>query len=54
MKKFIYYLLEEMLDMDKLKEKLEQEGELLEVWLEFKLRELISMVEEEILDDINI
>ena len=51
MEKFTQYLLEEMLHMDRLKEKVESEGETLEVWLEFKLRELISMVEEEYLDE---
>jgi hypothetical protein len=51
MQEFTQYLLEEMLNMDRLKEKVESEGETLEVWLEFKLRELISMVEEECLDE---
>jgi hypothetical protein len=51
MQEFTQYLLEEMLRMDRLKEKVESEGETLEVWLEFKLRELISMVEEECLDE---
>jgi len=52
MNEMIYELQREMLDMDQLKENLEGHGISLEYWLEFKLREVISKVEEEFLDNI--
>jgi len=46
MKELIYELQMEMLDMDQLREKLEQHDISLEYWLEYKLRELMSESEE--------